>query len=137
MSCLCRRLDELWEENRGCEVLFTWIQFLKEETLDFVGIVSPLEISRRGSKAGGEHRNPDPAVTCEGRFRHVQIDGERNAASCPPPYTRGLCFSSSSGRKPVRAPRDENRGAEGETGTPALRVLSAGPARHPPAGSMR
>ncbi|TWW75150.1 E3 ubiquitin-protein ligase RNF14 [Takifugu rubripes] len=63
MSRLCRRLDELWEENQGCEILFTWIQFLKEETLDFLGIVSPLEISRRGSKAGGEHRNPDPAVT--------------------------------------------------------------------------
>lgn len=62
MSCLCRRLDELWEENQGCEILFTWIQFLKEETLDFVGIVSPLDFSIRGSKAGSEHRNPDLQV---------------------------------------------------------------------------
>lgn len=73
MSCLCRRLDELWEENQGCEILFTWIQFLKEETLDFVGILSPLELSRRGSKAGGEHRNPDPAVTRENSFLNEQI----------------------------------------------------------------
>lgn len=65
MSCLCRRLDELWEENRGCEILFTWIQFLKEETLGFLGIMSPLDISIRGSKAGSEHRNPDLQVNFE------------------------------------------------------------------------
>ncbi|XP_077080945.1 E3 ubiquitin-protein ligase RNF14 [Siphateles boraxobius] len=44
ITALCRRLDELWEENQGNVVLFTWIQFLKEETLDFLGIQSPLEI---------------------------------------------------------------------------------------------
>lgn len=71
MSCLCRRLDELWEENQGCEILFTWIQFLKEETLDFVGIVSPLDFSIRGSKAGSEHRNPDLQVNCENILDYV------------------------------------------------------------------
>lgn len=54
MSSLCRRLDELWEENQGCVILFTWIQFLKEEALGFLGIQSPLEIIRGGSKAGNE-----------------------------------------------------------------------------------
>ncbi|KAK7144006.1 hypothetical protein R3I93_014996 [Phoxinus phoxinus] len=44
ITALCRRLDELWEENQGNVVLFTWIQFLKEDTLDFLGIQSPLEI---------------------------------------------------------------------------------------------
>ncbi|CAM4672038.1 hypothetical protein PO909_008570 [Leuciscus waleckii] len=44
ITALCRRLDELWEETQGNVVLFTWIQFLKEETLDFLGIQSPLEI---------------------------------------------------------------------------------------------
>lgn len=63
MSSLCRRLDELWEENQGCVILFTWIQFLKEEALDFLAIQSPLEVIRGGSKAGGAHRKPDPAAT--------------------------------------------------------------------------
>ncbi|XP_077063810.1 E3 ubiquitin-protein ligase RNF14-like isoform X2 [Siphateles boraxobius] len=44
ITALCKRLDELWEENRGNVVLFTWIQFLKEETLEFLNIQSPLEI---------------------------------------------------------------------------------------------
>lgn len=63
MSALCRRLDELWEENQGCVVLFTWIQLLKEEALDFLGIQSPLEIIRGGSKACAERRKKDSADT--------------------------------------------------------------------------
>ena len=63
MSSLCRRLDELWEENQGCVILFTWIQFLKEEALEFLGIQPPLEVIRGGSKTGGERRKPDPADT--------------------------------------------------------------------------
>lgn len=63
MSALCRRLDELWEENQGCVILFTWIQFLKEEALDFLGIQSPLEVIRAGSKAGAERRKADHAAT--------------------------------------------------------------------------
>lgn len=61
LSALCRRLDELWEENQGSEILFMWIQFLKEEMLEFLGIKSPLEISRN-SKANGERRKTDLAT---------------------------------------------------------------------------
>ncbi|TTX06328.1 E3 ubiquitin-protein ligase RNF14 [Bagarius yarrelli] len=50
LSILCKCLDELWEENQGSVVLFTWIQFLKEEALDFLGLQSPLEIPANGSK---------------------------------------------------------------------------------------
>ncbi|XP_077449133.1 E3 ubiquitin-protein ligase RNF14 [Stigmatopora argus] len=64
MSSLCRRLDELWEENQGCVVLFTWIQFLSEEVLEFLGIHSPLLVTKHESKASGERsRKPDHAVT--------------------------------------------------------------------------
>ncbi|XP_047464002.1 E3 ubiquitin-protein ligase RNF14 [Mugil cephalus] len=59
MTSLCRRLDELWEENQGCVILFTWIQFLKEETLAFLGIQSPLEVI----KAASERRKTDHAAT--------------------------------------------------------------------------
>ncbi|CAL8365652.1 unnamed protein product [Lota lota] len=55
MSALCRRLDELWRENQGSVVLFTWVQFLKEEALDFLTITSPLVV-RMGSKAAPERK---------------------------------------------------------------------------------
>ncbi|XP_043077335.1 E3 ubiquitin-protein ligase RNF14 isoform X2 [Puntigrus tetrazona] len=50
ITALCRRLDELWEENQGNVVLFTWMQFLKEETLEFLGIQSPLKIQSAESE---------------------------------------------------------------------------------------
>lgn len=43
LTVLCKHLDNLWEENQGCEVLFAWMQFLKEETLAFLNITSPYE----------------------------------------------------------------------------------------------
>lgn len=63
MSALCRRLDELWEENQGCVILFTWIQFIKEEAVDFLSIKSPLELR---SKSSGERKKSEPAdKVCE------------------------------------------------------------------------
>ncbi|XP_062393010.1 E3 ubiquitin-protein ligase RNF14 [Sardina pilchardus] len=64
LSALCKRLDELWEENEGCVVLFTWIQFLKEEALGFLEIQSPLLVVTHGktqhkSSATGSGTKPD------------------------------------------------------------------------------
>ncbi|XP_040200547.1 E3 ubiquitin-protein ligase RNF14 isoform X1 [Rana temporaria] len=44
LTLLCQHLDDLWEENGGCVVLFAWMQFLKEETLEYLNIKSPYEI---------------------------------------------------------------------------------------------
>lgn len=61
MSSLCRRLDELSEENQGCVILFTWIQFLKEEVVDFLGIESPLEVPR--AKSSDQRKKSESAVS--------------------------------------------------------------------------
>lgn len=45
------------------EILFTWIQFLKEMTVDFLGIQSPLLIARGGSKVLSEHTETDSTGT--------------------------------------------------------------------------
>ncbi|XP_063302239.1 E3 ubiquitin-protein ligase RNF14-like [Pelobates fuscus] len=44
LSRLCQHLDELWKRKSGCVVIFTWTQFLKKETLEFLSIQSPYEI---------------------------------------------------------------------------------------------
>ncbi|XP_030068264.1 E3 ubiquitin-protein ligase RNF14 [Microcaecilia unicolor] len=48
LTAICKQLDNLWDENRGCVVLFAWIQFLKEETLEYLHIISPLELKING-----------------------------------------------------------------------------------------
>ncbi|KAM9331781.1 E3 ubiquitin-protein ligase RNF14-like isoform 2-T2 [Pholidichthys leucotaenia] len=91
MSSLCQRLDELWEENQGCEILFTWIQFFKEETLDFLEIQSPLEIIRGSSKAVSERKKVDSAATaveqCESHSENTeekQTEAKENSAKLDP-----------------------------------------------------
>nr|XP_056703763.1 E3 ubiquitin-protein ligase RNF14 [Euleptes europaea] len=58
LTALCRHLDNLWEENRGCVVLFAWMQFLKEETLGYLNITSPYEpkLCLQGQKQNRPHK---------------------------------------------------------------------------------
>lgn len=47
---LSASIDNLWEEHRGSVVLFAWMQFLKEETLAYLNIVSPFELTMGSQK---------------------------------------------------------------------------------------
>ncbi|XP_078509202.1 E3 ubiquitin-protein ligase RNF14-like isoform X2 [Lissotriton helveticus] len=48
LSSLCKQLDSLWEEKKGSVILFTWMRFLKEETLNHLKITSPYEVTVYG-----------------------------------------------------------------------------------------
>ncbi|XP_051960417.1 E3 ubiquitin-protein ligase RNF14-like [Xyrauchen texanus] len=74
IAALCKRLDELWEENQGSVVLFTWIQFLKEETLEFLGIQSPLEIQSIGDKLQCESVQKQAADAGEEKSKLQELD---------------------------------------------------------------
>lgn len=90
LSALCKRLDELWEENEGCVILFTWIQFLKEETLDFLEIQSPLlvvthgksqhETKASGAKQEGVTQDKTPDVPLDPRAV-VDLDHKHDLAA--------------------------------------------------------
>ncbi|XP_076626401.1 E3 ubiquitin-protein ligase RNF14 isoform X2 [Colletes latitarsis] len=43
---LCRKLDDLWEENKGQEILFTWVGFIQDEILEFLNIQESVNINR-------------------------------------------------------------------------------------------
>ncbi|XP_046388895.1 E3 ubiquitin-protein ligase RNF14-like [Ischnura elegans] len=45
LSQVCRKLDEIWNENQGMEVLYNWTQFLKEEILTYLDIDKELDIT--------------------------------------------------------------------------------------------
>ncbi|XP_070554316.1 E3 ubiquitin-protein ligase RNF14-like isoform X2 [Ptychodera flava] len=64
LSKLCAKLDEIWEENKGGVVLFSWTQFLSEEAIDFLQIKSPLKLTSVGNKKG--NRQSEDARTSHG-----------------------------------------------------------------------
>lgn len=45
ISKLCKELDKLWENNKGQEILFTWIGFLQSETLECLNIQECININ--------------------------------------------------------------------------------------------
>ncbi|CAM9440821.1 E3 ubiquitin-protein ligase RNF14 isoform X1 [Lampetra fluviatilis] len=87
LSWLCHTMDELWQENRGMEILYTWSQFLKEDTLDFLRIAPPLEVK---SIASGTTRKRDHGKTVraeaepEDLVKTAAVDGGRAGLSQPP-----------------------------------------------------
>ncbi|XP_063223142.1 E3 ubiquitin-protein ligase RNF14-like [Bacillus rossius redtenbacheri] len=42
---LCKKLDSIWDENRGMEIMYIWTQFLKEDALKFLGMDKELNMS--------------------------------------------------------------------------------------------
>ncbi|XP_076993385.1 E3 ubiquitin-protein ligase RNF14 isoform X2 [Tamandua tetradactyla] len=64
LSALCKHLDNLWEEHRGSVVLFAWMQFLKEETLAYLNIVSPFEL-KMGSQGKVQRRTAEASTNTE------------------------------------------------------------------------
>ena len=45
LSNICNRLDELWEENKGEVTLFLWMSFLQDESVEFLSLQTPLDLS--------------------------------------------------------------------------------------------
>ncbi|KAL0994744.1 hypothetical protein UPYG_G00126600 [Umbra pygmaea] len=90
MSSLCKRLDDLWLENQGCVVLFTWIQFLKEEALAYLDIKSPLVVVG-GCKAPVERMKSEGdrrrAGSLETNSQHLQLELDPRAVLVVDPRT--------------------------------------------------
>ncbi|XP_055778659.1 E3 ubiquitin-protein ligase RNF14-like isoform X3 [Salvelinus fontinalis] len=72
LSAVCKHLDEIWEDTVGNVVLFYWVQFLRDDLLDFLNIQPPLEIlvndqgqatpSPEGSEAGDSQGEAEGSV---------------------------------------------------------------------------
>ncbi|KAK1134306.1 hypothetical protein K0M31_012083 [Melipona bicolor] len=45
ISLICQKLDEIWLQNKGQEILFLWFEFLRSDVLNFLNIKNTLDIS--------------------------------------------------------------------------------------------
>lgn len=45
ISLVCQKLDEIWEENQGNEVIFLWLDFLQNDIFNFLNIRESLDVS--------------------------------------------------------------------------------------------
>lgn len=47
LSKLCTKLDSLWNENKGLEILYLWLSFLKEESFSFLELGTTINLSKQ------------------------------------------------------------------------------------------
>ncbi|XP_023313794.1 E3 ubiquitin-protein ligase RNF14-like [Trichogramma pretiosum] len=45
VSIVCQKLDDMWTANEYSEILYTWIDFLKYELLNFLNIIDYIDVS--------------------------------------------------------------------------------------------
>lgn len=46
LSLLCKKMDQIWDENKNSEVIYTYLDFIKNDTLTFLNIKKELDISK-------------------------------------------------------------------------------------------
>ncbi|XP_048851387.1 E3 ubiquitin-protein ligase RNF14 isoform X1 [Brienomyrus brachyistius] len=116
LTAVCRRLDKLWEDSRGTVVLFSWIQFLKEDLLSFLSIESPLEISSPArappertkgegdAEKGAVKESPDPRAVVDVDPREDILtrlldfdETQRQRVFDGRVYSCGICFAEKLG----------------------------------------
>uniref|UniRef100_A0A1B8XVJ4 RBR-type E3 ubiquitin transferase n=1 Tax=Xenopus tropicalis TaxID=8364 RepID=A0A1B8XVJ4_XENTR len=91
LALLCQRLENLWEEYAGGVVLFAWMQFLKEGTLEYLKINSPYEIQlcEFGPKAIQDVESVTALIDCILDFNEAQQKKFFDSKS----YMCDICFS--------------------------------------------
>ena len=77
-SKACQQLDKIWEENQGSEILFLWIDFLKNELLEFLNMTEKLDVSYLFSL---HKHTEDPFYSQIIRYRDLRVSRPFN--KCP------------------------------------------------------
>ncbi|XP_021916567.1 E3 ubiquitin-protein ligase RNF14-like isoform X2 [Zootermopsis nevadensis] len=106
---LCKKLNAIWKENEGMEVLFLWTQFLKEDALKFLKIADVLDVSPRETAfiKHEEFRRATRALHLEEEQKRKNEKSEKrnvNAPSKQSDYAPAACDDA------VEYPRSKQRG---------------------------
>ncbi|XP_018601528.1 E3 ubiquitin-protein ligase RNF14-like isoform X2 [Scleropages formosus] len=106
---LQQHLKDLWEEGQGSVILFSWIQFLKEELLSFLQIQSPLEVygdnetkencsAEKVHLAQGDPLGQEASSMSDILLELLDFDeAERQRAFDNQVFSCGVCFSEKLG----------------------------------------
>ncbi|XP_039270841.2 E3 ubiquitin-protein ligase RNF14-like [Styela clava] len=72
LSNVCGKLDEIWEEQQGQEILYTWFQFLQEDLLNFLGLAEEILINQEKMNEKRKMKELDHRVMQDvGRFSDI------------------------------------------------------------------
>lgn len=83
LSELCQKLDEIWDDNKPCVVMFLWTNFLQQESYDFLCLSDTLNISSEGCNRKESTGTYDPRaiqdIASHDRLLPVLLDYDKQA----------------------------------------------------------
>lgn len=103
---MCAKLDELWEEDKGSVILYTWTNFLLDDSYSFLGLENPLIICKdtnRKESASDSRAIQDIAsydrllpVILEYNKQAIKLDFDKSFFSCQ------VCFGEKLGSQCIK-----------------------------------
>ncbi|KAL3700597.1 hypothetical protein R1sor_018619 [Riccia sorocarpa] len=116
LSRLCTSLDQLWEAEQGQVVVYSWVEWLKTQTLSSLGISEKLELGPYG--AGGEvyrgmesdDRAASGCISFESDISRLlrYNEDKKNEEFYTSLHTCYICFSEHLGKDFIRLPCQHN-----------------------------
>ncbi|OWF45776.1 E3 ubiquitin-protein ligase RNF14-like [Mizuhopecten yessoensis] len=107
LTALCHKLDEIWEENKGNEILFMWTSFLAEETMEFLGVESTIDLTNAFDSRKGSDTEPRAIQDIGSRDRLIPVvlDYDKQEKQCQFEKTMfqcKVCFSDRPGSSCIK-----------------------------------
>ncbi|KAK3914635.1 E3 ubiquitin-protein ligase RNF14 [Frankliniella fusca] len=126
LSRLCEKLDLLWEENKGLEILFLWLSFLKEESFNYLELGSVLNISKQYTynivQLEKRKKRLKSEISVEPSQEHAEVPQETACSSKSPsssakPQSRASNIFGGRGRgRGKTSPRERHQPARQDPG---------------------
>ncbi|MFT7809305.1 E3 ubiquitin-protein ligase RNF14-like isoform X2 [Arapaima gigas] len=106
LKAVQQHLEKMWQEDQGNVILFSWIQFLKEDLLDILQMQSVLEVSGNevektaeiADEAQGELLSEEADASADLLLELLDFDeAEKQRAFDRQMFSCGVCFSEKIG----------------------------------------
>ncbi|XP_057799173.1 uncharacterized protein LOC131015000 [Salvia miltiorrhiza] len=106
ISDLCRKLDSIWLEQAGQEVIYQWLEWLHGCTLSYLGFDDNIILGPYGVKNDGDRRAISGSVSPDVDIPTIKSynDEERHENLCKNFQECSICLSEFAGTEFIRLP---------------------------------
>ncbi|KAI4351163.1 hypothetical protein L6164_005543 [Bauhinia variegata] len=106
ISSLCSKLDSIWTEQQGQEVLYQWVEWLQGSSLSYLGFDKEIKLGPYGMKHAGDKRALSGIVSPDVDIPSIRSynDERHHKNFCIELHKCCICFNEYPGTEFVRLP---------------------------------
>lgn len=97
LTSICRKLDDLWDKNFGCEILFLWVSFLKDDLLQFLSINGlAIKLDMDLKKLSSNENTTDASTLYDVDQKDIKLRALKNKTAAVKHEKENVCASTTS-----------------------------------------